>query len=128
MPRTQDRQKGQMFNDIGVTICDDDVIKTHPCGLSECPTSFSSLASHNLKEVDDVTVVAALPQLNMSVAQQQGEVVARHVRGFPGQEEDPVGGLRLKLDGQLQVAVGVGQGRQREVRLPGEVRGADRQV
>ena len=64
----------------------------------------------------------------MSITEKKRQVISSHVGRFTRQDQDAVGRLRLELNGQLEVAVSVGQRWQREERLAGEVRCADGHV
>ena len=67
------------------------------------------------------TYCAHVPQFHVSVSDEQGEVVAGHVGRLAGEQEHAVVGRRPELHVQLEVAVGVGQRGERDVRVAGEL-------
>lgn len=66
-----------------------------------------------------------IPQLHVSISDDQTQIVTRHVLRLAGQQEDAVLGVGPELHAELEVAVGVGQGGQGQVGLTTEGRGGD---
>jgi len=94
------------------------VVRVRSNNFQRSPTSFEVNDAGHARPAS----VADSPELHEAIAQEQGQVVTRHVGGFARQEQHALIAFRAELQRELEVGVGVGQRGQGQVRAAGEGR------
>lgn len=75
---------------------------------TDCPNYLATfkknkVANSNMRLVDNVEENCRdLPQFHVSISENQGQIVPSHVLGFSGEEENPVGVVRFKIQRELK--------------------------